>query len=314
VAVVNQRFVDYFGLGGNAVGTRIDIVEGDVRDVEIVGVVANAKYNNVKDPVRAQLFRPRDQLEAAEALTFYVRHAGEPESVIAEIRNVVARLDESLPIASMQTMDRQVADNVFPDRFMSRLAAALAVLATLFAVVGIYGTLSYVIAQRTREIGLRIALGAPPDKLYRMFLRHVGAMASIGGALGIGGPRCLARRPAYCSTAFRRSTRSCCSAPSSSSPRWCSRRAICPCAEPRASTPWSRCARSSGRLRLLQRQRHDLSAVVARHRDDDVLLAIDHVGHRAAADGARQGDLGENGARRLVVRSQKWRSRPTRQP
>ena len=187
VAVVNQRFVDYFGLGGNAVGTRIDIVEGDVRDVEIVGVVANAKYNNVKDPVRAQLFRPRDQLEAAEALTFYVRHAGEPESVIAEIRNVVARLDESLPIASMQTMDRQVADNVFPDRFMSRLAAALAVLATLFAVVGIYGTLSYVIAQRTREIGLRIALGAPPEQLYRMFLRHVGAMASIGGALGIGG-------------------------------------------------------------------------------------------------------------------------------
>jgi ABC-type antimicrobial peptide transport system permease subunit len=64
---------------------------------------------------------------------------------------------------------------------------ALAVLATLFAVVGIYGTLSYVIAQRTREIGLRIALGAPPEQLYRIFLRHVGAMASIGGALGIGG-------------------------------------------------------------------------------------------------------------------------------
>ena len=187
VAIVNQRFVDYYGLGANAIGTRIDIVEGDVRDVEIVGIIADAKYNNVKDPVRAQLFRPRDQLEAAAAPTFYVRHAGEPDSVIGGIRGVVARLDSSLPIASMQTMDRQIAENVFLDRFMSRLAAALAVLATLLAVVGIYGTLSYMIAQRTREIGLRIALGAPPAELRRMFLRRVGGMASIGGAIGVGG-------------------------------------------------------------------------------------------------------------------------------
>ena len=186
VAIVNQRFVDYFGLGASAVGTHIDIVEGDVRDVEIVGVIADAKYDNVKDPVRAQLYRPRDQLVSVGAPTFYVRHAGEPELLTGRIRNVVAQLDASLPIASMQTMDRQVAENMFLDRFMGKLAAALAVLATLLAVAGIYGTLSYMVAQRTREIGLRIALGAPPKQLRRMIFGHVGAMASAGGVLGLG--------------------------------------------------------------------------------------------------------------------------------
>jgi predicted permease len=186
VAIVNQRFVDYFGLGPNPVGTRIDIIEGDVRDVEIVGVIANAKYDNVKDPVRAQLYRPREQLASVATPTFYVRHAGEPDVLISSIRNVVAQLDASLPIASMQPMDRQVAENVFLDRFMGKLAAALAVLATVLAVVGIYGTLSYMVARRTREIGLRIALGAPPEQLRRMVLRRVSGMACVGGILGVG--------------------------------------------------------------------------------------------------------------------------------
>jgi hypothetical protein len=193
VASVIERFVEQFGLGESAVGTHIDIVEGDVRDVEIVGVIADAKYANVKDPVRAQLYRPRDQLVSGAAPTFYVRHGGEPEALTVSIRSVVAQLDASLPIASMQTMDRQVAENVFLDRFMGKLAAALAVLATLLAVVGIYGTLSYMVAQRTREIGLRIALGAPPEQLRRMILGHLGAMASVGGILGLGAALLLAQ-------------------------------------------------------------------------------------------------------------------------
>jgi len=186
VAIVNQRFVEYFGLGANAVGTRIGAGQGDALDVEIVGVVADAKYDNVKDPIRPQLFLPRGQFERFGTLTFYVRNAGESEGAAASIRNVVARLDASLPIMNMQTVDRQVRENVFLDRFMGQLAAALAVLATLLAAVGLYGVLSYMVAQRTREIGLRMALGAAPERLRGMVLRQVSRMAAIGGVIGLG--------------------------------------------------------------------------------------------------------------------------------
>jgi predicted permease len=186
VAIVNQRFVERFALGANAIGTRLDIVEGDVRGIEIIGVVADAKYDNVKDPIRPQLFLPRDQVAVIPAATFYVRHVGAAERVLDGIRGVVARLDPSLPFTTLQTMDGQVRENVFADRFMGTLAAALAVVATLLAVVGIYGTLSYMVAQRMREIGLHIALGAPPARVRSMIVGRVGGMASIGGIIGVG--------------------------------------------------------------------------------------------------------------------------------
>ena len=185
VAIVNRRFVERFALGPNAVGTRIDIVEGDLRGVEIVGVVADAKYDKVKDPFRSQLFFPRDQVAIIPAATFYVRHAGAADPVLESIRTVVARLDPNLPFTTMQAMDRQVRENVFVDRFMGMVGAALAAVATLLAVIGIYGTLSYMVAQRTREIGLHIALGAPPTRLRAMIVGQVGRMAAIGGAIGI---------------------------------------------------------------------------------------------------------------------------------
>jgi predicted permease len=186
VAIVNQRFVEFFGLGANAVGTLIGVGEGDALDVEIVGVARDAKYDNVKDAIAPQLFRPREQIEGVGTVTFYVRHVGEAESVVTSIRNLVARLDPSLPIMNMQAVDRQVDENVFLDRFMGTLAGALAALATLLAAVGLYGVLSYLVAQRTREIGLRMALGAPPAQLRAMVLRQVTRMAVIGGALGLG--------------------------------------------------------------------------------------------------------------------------------
>jgi len=186
VAVVNQRFVERFALGANAVGTRIDLVEGDVRGVEIVGVVTNAKYDKVKDPMRPQLFMPRGQIETLPSATFYVRHSGAAEPVRNGIRETLARLDASLPFTTVLTMDGQVRENVFVDRFMGMVGAALAAVATLLAVVGIYGTLSYMVAQRMREIGLHIALGAPPARLRKMIFGHVGGMASVGGAIGVG--------------------------------------------------------------------------------------------------------------------------------
>lgn len=186
VAIVNRRFVEYFGLGTNAVGMRVGAGQSEALDVEVVGIVEDAKYANVKDPIGPQLFMPRHQLQRMGALTFYVRAAGDPDTVAAGIRALVASLDPNLPIMKLQEVDRQVNDNVFLDRLMGQIAGALSVLATLLAAVGLYGVLSYTITQRAREIGLRMALGASASTLRAGVLRQVGQIGVIGGAIGLG--------------------------------------------------------------------------------------------------------------------------------
>jgi predicted permease len=186
VAVVNERFVEFFRLPANPIGTRIGTERGEAFDVEIVGVVRNAKYANVRDPIRPQLFMPRGVFERAGESTFYVRTAGDSDVLAADIRALVARLDPNLPIMNLESVERRVRDNVFLDRLMGQIAAALAALATLLAAVGLYGVLSYMVAQRTREMGLRMALGASPSALRGVILRQVALMAVVGGTIGIG--------------------------------------------------------------------------------------------------------------------------------
>ena len=97
----------------------------------------------------------------------------------------MARLDPNLPLEDVKTMPQQVPENVFLDRMISMLSAAFALLATLLAAIGLYGVLAYTVSQRTREIGLRMALGADGARVRRMILRQVGWMTLIGGVLGI---------------------------------------------------------------------------------------------------------------------------------
>jgi len=101
------------------------------------------------------------------------------------VRKVVAGLDPNLPLEDVRTMSEQVKDNVSLDRMISTLSAGFATLATLLAAVGLYGVLAYTVALRTREIGLRMALGAAPGRVRRMVLGHVGLMTAIGGAVGL---------------------------------------------------------------------------------------------------------------------------------
>ena len=99
---------------------------------------------------------------------------------------MLARLDANLPVENLRTLPQQVRENVFLDRFISVLSASFACLATLLAAVGLYGVLAYTVSQRTREIGLRMALGAAPSRVRWMVLRQVGVMVVIGGAIGLG--------------------------------------------------------------------------------------------------------------------------------
>ncbi len=185
VAVVNEAFGRKFNLGRDAVGKRMSIGGTDALDIQIVGVVRDAKYSEVKDEVPPLYFIPWRQDDAVGSLTFYVRTATDPAPVLRAVPGVVAKLDPNLPIEQLKTLPQQVRENVFLDRMISMLSATFAVLATLLAAVGLYGVLAYTVAQRTREIGVRMALGADRRSVRAMVLRQVARMFVIGAAIGI---------------------------------------------------------------------------------------------------------------------------------
>jgi len=185
VAIVNEQFTRKFKLGRNAIGKHFKQGGPKSPDVEIVGVVKDAKYSDVKDAIPPQFFTPYRQGETLGFLTYYVRTALAPEQFLATIPKVLARLDPNLPVENVRTMQEQVRENVFLDRLITVLSASFAGLATLLAAIGLYGVLAYTVAQRTREIGLRMALGAAPDRVRRMILSQMGVMTLVGGAIGL---------------------------------------------------------------------------------------------------------------------------------
>jgi len=184
VAIINQAFAKKFNLGANPVGKRID--RGNKKlDILIVGLAQNAKYSQVKDAVPPVFFVPLAQEDGVGSANFYVRTTLDPKLLIPAIPRVVAKLDANLPVETLRTMPEQVRQNVFMDRFISLSSAAFAGLATLLAAIGLYGVLAYTVAQRTREIGVRMALGAAPGRVLLMILRQVGGMTVVGGVIGI---------------------------------------------------------------------------------------------------------------------------------
>jgi putative ABC transport system permease protein len=188
VAVVNESFARRFGLGDNPVGKRLGREPAQPLNIEIVGLVRDAAYSSVKNAFPAQLFLPRLQTpEYRSEHTFYVRGELPPESLLAAVPRIVSRVDANLPVMDARTLESVIRRSVRTDWLLVTLSGALAGIATLLAVVGLYGVLSYTVAQRTREIGLRLALGAEPAGVRRMVLEQVGWMAGVGVAAGLAG-------------------------------------------------------------------------------------------------------------------------------
>ncbi len=187
VAIVNEQFTKKFNLGRDAVGKHIQNGPRESSpQMEIVGVVANAKYSEVKDAPPPQFFVPYRQGPTIGFLTYYVRTSLPPDRLLATVPRIVSRIDPNLPVENLRTLEQQVRENVFLDRLLTVLSGSFAALATLLAAVGLYGVLAYTVAQRTREIGLRMALGAAPNRVRTMILSQMSVMIAAGAAVGLG--------------------------------------------------------------------------------------------------------------------------------
>ncbi|MEP6989814.1 MAG: ABC transporter permease [bacterium] len=193
VAIVNDAFAKKFRMGTDVVGKFIGDDDNDSLNIQVVGLVHDVKYSGVKDSVPAVFYRPWRQDAGAGSLYYYVQSSLPPEQVLGTLRATMKRIDPSLPVEDLKTMAQQVKENVFLDRMISILSSAFAILATLLAGVGLYGVLSYSVTQRTREIGVRMALGADGPRVRRLIMRQVGIMLAIGGAIGIAGALGLGR-------------------------------------------------------------------------------------------------------------------------
>jgi putative ABC transport system permease protein len=184
VAIVNEAFLKKFNLGPDAVGRHMGMKSDNRLDIEIVGIAANAKYSQVKQEMLPTYFLPYRQADVG-LMTYYVRTSSNMDALMGSIRREVMKLDPNLPVDQLKTLPDQIQQNVFLDRFITILSTAFAVLATLLAAIGLYGVLAYTVSQRTKEIGLRMALGAQPQRVRGMVLKQVALMVAIGGTLGL---------------------------------------------------------------------------------------------------------------------------------
>jgi putative ABC transport system permease protein len=188
VAIVSQSVARRFWPNGDAIGQRIGFPY-DSPWMTIVGIVPDTKQDSLRDTTSASMYVPWSQASRrfTGELWLVARTTGDPAAIGATLRRVVHDIDRAMPVSDVRTMDAVISDSVIKSRFTTLLVAAFALLALALGAVGIYGVMSYLVGERRREMGIRIALGASRASVMRLVLRRAVWLASIGAAIGIAG-------------------------------------------------------------------------------------------------------------------------------
>ncbi|MGH9871746.1 MAG: ABC transporter permease [Pyrinomonadaceae bacterium] len=184
VAIVNETFARRFFPGQEAIGRRFNFSGPDKPYWEVIGVAADGKYNSLGEDPKAAFYRPilRDYSTNA---TLVARTTGDSSAALVTLRSELQRMDPTLPLYNVQTLSDHMSVPLFPFRMAATVLGSFGVLAIILAAIGIYGVMSYVVASRTREIGVRIALGAANRDVLLLIIRQGMTLALAGLAIGL---------------------------------------------------------------------------------------------------------------------------------
>jgi predicted permease len=189
VAVVNQAFANYFFKGRDPIGHQIAVDDDEHRNLpyEIVGISRDARDHAVKDAVEPRFYVPFVQNASLVngTVNFELRTSGDPEALVEPVRKAIAALDATIPLTGVQTLETSVSSSLQEQIVLAKLSSMFGVLALALACIGLYGVMSYSVAGRTREIGIRMALGAKSGDVLWMVLHEAVMLLVIGIVIGV---------------------------------------------------------------------------------------------------------------------------------
>lgn len=185
--MINEKFAKKFFPGRNPIGMHIGFGSdpGTRTDMEVIGVVKDIKYTNLRDEIPEQAYIPYRGSRFQGSMTVYLRMSVDPGLLMPTVRQKVRELDPNLPTYALRTTQTQISNSLTTERMIASLSTVFGFLATLLAVIGLYGVMSYTVAQRTREIGIRMALGAEQGRVVWMVMHEVLRLIGIGVVAGI---------------------------------------------------------------------------------------------------------------------------------
>jgi predicted permease len=186
-AIVNRKFATHFFGDKSPLGRHVGFNKGPKTklEIEIVGVAQDSLYEGPREGVHRQVFLAEFENDFPGASTFYVRTSMDSQAMFGVLRRKIAELDPAMPMYQMKTLERQLDETLSTERLIAMLSAAFGVLATVLAAIGLYGVMAFVVARRTREIGLRMALGAQQGAVVWMVMRETVLLVGIGLAVGV---------------------------------------------------------------------------------------------------------------------------------
>jgi putative ABC transport system permease protein len=186
VAIINEKLARRYFAGRDAIGKHIIFKGGNVTpDIQIVGIVRDSKHNDSRSEIVPYVCMPYTQQPKLGRATFYVRASQDPLAMAKALRSAVASVGSNLPVSHLMTLTQQVDSTNFGEKIMAFLSSCMGILAALLAAMGLYGVMAYMVARRTREIGIRMALGASRGSVAWMILAEVMRLALTGLAIGI---------------------------------------------------------------------------------------------------------------------------------